>query len=589
MRESSAPSFLPAAEECGARDDLSAARSFTLIVHGVGPATSEALLCAASDGYLKSELRGVSARVALPECPALTGRKGVDSLVIHASGGSHFVVALPWAGRRTRLSIVAKWAAGLLLALTVAMSVAFWLRRPLEWLEPWLRSWTHQLLAYGVLTAFSFVVYVLKSNWSDREFKRPSMGYLFLPLLLQAGLTFFVGLDELFWIPVALLVCALLSMATRIVLRCVAIAPTVGWKIALVALAVSITLPSAAVIRIAHHRAVYTEKLYPSPDSPLAHVDLLPPDTSDSLPQMLVDTKSQKGPGGGKSDSAGRPSYVSTISPTGDRSQKSVVDLRAQEDAIHRELNSAGSSQGGLSRQKLPNIVDLVTPRGFGARVVLAGICVLLCGAVMAFHWILDFAFDVLHYGGNEKHRTGLIEALKESIRWLHAQAPDASIVVVGHSLGSVPAAGAIAGLAACESWLHQVVLVTLGSPLNYICRAFPKSVPPARTLADVISAADVRWINLWCSNDQIGKQLDIGNRGTFQNCVAKGGHMGYWSKKEVWLEVAFRALGIGAGPSEKPIGGNSSSIFERHLGLLVFGSIVALSASGVGLWLLPL
>jgi hypothetical protein len=126
-----------------------------------------------------------------------------------------------------------------------------------------------------------------------------------------------------------------------------------------------------------------------------------------------------------------------------------------------------------------------------------------------------------------------------------------------------------------------------MGSPLNYISRAFPKSVPPVRQLADAICAAGVRWINLWRRSDPIGKFLDIGDRGTIQYCVEKGGHLGYWSGAAVWRAVAFRALGIGDGSSAKAIGGTNACVFERRLGLLVFCSIVVLSGCGVGLWLL--
>jgi pimeloyl-ACP methyl ester carboxylesterase len=149
----------------------------------------------------------------------------------------------------------------------------------------------------------------------------------------------------------------------------------------------------------------------------------------------------------------------------------------------------------------------------------------------MAFHWALDFGFDVLHYGGNETFRSSLIQAAIKTIRWFHEQAPNTPIILVGHSLGSVVAAQTLASLCATESWMSRVVLVTLGSPLNYISRAFPKSVPPARKLADAICAAGVRWINLWRLSDPIGKFLDIGRSGTVQDCVDKGGHMDYWSR----------------------------------------------------------
>jgi hypothetical protein len=87
MHESSAPSLIPSTAE-GWTADLNAARSLTLIVHGVGDATSEGLLRAASDGYIGSDLGGISRGTVFADCPTLTGGKGVDSLVIQTPGGS---------------------------------------------------------------------------------------------------------------------------------------------------------------------------------------------------------------------------------------------------------------------------------------------------------------------------------------------------------------------------------------------------------------------------------------------------------------------------------------------------------------------
>ena len=77
------------------------------------------------------------------------------------------------------------------------MSVSFVFRGTLERLEQWLGSWTHKLIAYGVMTGFGFVIYLLRRNPTNREFKPPPMSYLFLPPLLLLGLMFFIGLSEL--------------------------------------------------------------------------------------------------------------------------------------------------------------------------------------------------------------------------------------------------------------------------------------------------------------------------------------------------------------------------------------------------------
>jgi hypothetical protein len=604
MHESSAPSLIPAAAQAWTAD-LYAARSLTLIVHGVGAATSDGLLRAASDGYIGSDLGGISRRTVLTDCPSLTGGEGADSLVIQTSGGSHFVVALPWAQRRTRLSAVAILIAGLLLILTVVMSVTFVFRGTLEWLEHWLASWTHRLVAYAVMTGFGFLVYLLRPNPTEREFQRPSMFNLLLPLLLLLGLMSFVEGTWL-WIATAALVFALWLISTMIVGRCLLIAPTVGWRMALAALIVAISLPSAAIVRIARHSATRADEQYQAADSPFTSPLIhLPPGTWEALerkthandpaesaaPQPPTPKTSSRKAENSKPHSNQNQRSKEETEPVNrlSRPAKSVpvardYDSLADIEASDSILNDREDSIKALSSYK-PSVVDLVTGPEFVTKLTLAAVCVVLCLFVMCFHWLLDFGFDVLHYGGNEKHRTLLIESLTKSIRWFHAQAPDASIIVVGHSLGSVAAAQTIASSLACESWLSHVVLVTLGSPLNYIGRVFPKSVPPTRKLADAICAANVRWINLWRRSDPIGKFLDIGDIETVQYCVGPGGHLDYWSGGVVWKAVAFEALGIGARSPNQIIGAAEACVLERRLGVLVFASVVVLALCGVGLW----
>jgi alpha/beta hydrolase fold len=594
-------SVLAAAES--STTDLTSARSVTLIIHGVGNQTSEGLLGDASNGYIGSELHGVSRRTTLTECPALSDEKGAQSLVLSTSAGDHFVVALPWAGRRTRLSSIAKWSAGLLLLVTIAMGVSFIFRGTLEWLEHWLDSWVHRLIAYALMTGFSYAFHVL-TDASDREFKRPSMSYLFLPPLLLIGLMFFVEGTWL-WIATAVLIVALWLTSTVIVTRCFLVAPSLGWRVALAALLVAMSLPSAAILRIARHSAIRAEREYGALDSPYIHL----PRNMPSLP--FLDNKTQpdsvmenapfeKPRFNGKADDSTpdlnqRPPHFgdktdfekqpvpSAATRTSTPGRDPVADAEASDSA----LNGGDAFMKALLKYK-PSIVDLVTEPEFMAKCILALVCIGLCVLVMGYSWLLDFGFDVLQYGGSSRHRTSLIDAMAKTIRWFHEQAQNARIVVVGHSLGSVIAAQTIASLSTSESPLTGVVLVTLGSPLNYIGRAFPKSVPQVRELGAAIrGSACMRWINLSLASDLIGKSLDIGNMNTVQYCVGKGGHTKYWSSREVWEAVAFEALGIGERSVRERSGPAEACVFERSLGLLVFASIIVIGSCGVGLWLL--
>jgi hypothetical protein len=458
------------------------------------------------------------------------------------------------------------------------------------------------------MTVFSFVVYLFRMGGTDAEFKRPPMSYLLLPPLLLLGLMFFVEGTWL-WIATAALVIGLWLISTLIVGRCLLIAPTLGWRVALAALIVAMSLPSVAIVRIARHSATRADEQYRAADSlftsPLLH---LPPGTWEALereahandpaqsaapqPPMAITSSREAENSTRHSSEKQRSKETEPVNrpspPANSVPLASDDDPLADIDTSDALLNDRKGFMKALSNYK-PSIVDLVTEPQFMPKLILAAVCVALCVFVVSFHWLLDFGFDVLYYGGNEKHRTSLIDATAKTIRWFHDQAPNTPIVVVGHSLGSAVAAQSIASLAASESWANQIVLATLGSPLNYIGRVFPKSVPRARELAEVICAGGVRWINLWRRGDPIGRFLDIGKSGTVQYCVEKGGHMGYWSGGAVWQAVAFNALGLGDGSSEKGLAGINACLLESYLGSLVFCSIVVLIVSGVGLWLLPL
>src|ERR1700722_11999900 len=119
-------SFLPPlASSDDSAPDLASASSITLVIHGVGNATSDSLLHAAAEGYSRSGLGGAWRRISLSACPTISGRTTgeAESIVLQTSGGAHFVVALPWADRRHRLSEIARVTATVLLVVSALMTV----------------------------------------------------------------------------------------------------------------------------------------------------------------------------------------------------------------------------------------------------------------------------------------------------------------------------------------------------------------------------------------------------------------------------------------------------------------------------------
>ncbi len=232
-------------------------------------------------------------------------------------------------------------------------------------------------------------------------------------------------------------------------------------------------------------------------------------------------------------------------------------------------------------------IADSVTRKELVRSLFVVAICVFLCLCVMVFHWLLDFGLDVLHYGGDSQCRASLIDRTANTIRWFYDQEPNTPIIVVGHSLGSVIASQAIASIVKnSEPCLRQIVLVTLGSPLNYLNRLFPESVGKARALSEAICAS-VRWINLWRRHDIVGKELNIEATGMVQYCVGSGGHANYWSDGNVWRAVAREALGLSDGADRRILSTRGACLFERCLGPLVFSAITVMALCSAGFWVI--
>lgn len=484
MRKSSQPrslgDLMPLSHEPElATSDLASARSITLMIHGVGNTTDQRLLTAAANGYYESGLGVISERLTLSECPNLFGKNGAESMVFQGSGGPHFLVALPWA--QPGLSGIALGLAVVLLALAALATATFEFRDTIDELRNWLRPLSYRLVAYLIIMALSYFAYLLNPHKAKGEFRPPSVFIVILPLVLLLGLEYFVEATWL-WIPFALLAVTLWLMWTWIVMRCLSMAPTLRWRLALATLIVALALPASALVFVAWRFA-------------------------------------------------GRYSDAQFVS-------------------------------------KLSVVV----------------ICVALCLLLWFFSWLLDFGLDMLNYVGHEKLRAFLIDGTTNTIKWFHDRAPDTPIAVTH----SVIASHAISSLSALEPCLRQIVLVTLGSPLNYLNRAFPESVQGSRGLSQAICAR-VRWINLWRRYDLVGKALNIETTGTLQYCVGSGGHPNYWSDGAVWRAVAREALGVSDGTERQVLSTRGTCLFERWLGPLVFAAITVIALCGAGLWVITL
>jgi hypothetical protein len=148
---------------------------------------------------------------------------------------------------------------------------------------------------------------------------------------------------------------------------------------------------------------------------------------------------------------------------------------------------------------------------------------------------------------------------------------PAGPVAVVGHSLGAVIALSALerwdGTLTGCEAGGQlEVNLVTLGSPLVALARAFPHLYGTCRPDGGCMVLPTVRsWLNLYRAADIIGRDLDTeitermlrANPGLTerlrQKNVSNGGHSGYFADDRVATMLIQWLFTPPASPTREP------------------------------------
>jgi hypothetical protein len=555
-------------------------RSLTLLIHGVGDASSESLLGNAARGYASSGLGESAGRGVLKDCPSLAKvGDGCECLLLGPDDARHIVIALPWAERRLRLATIALVSMFVLLGLTAAALVSFAFRSQLEAARLWLGSWQHFLIAYAALFVLGFLAYLI--NPDQKKFEPPSTGFLFLPLLLLF-LLLFLHRATWFWIPAFALIGALWSMAVVALTRSLVVSKVFSWSVALACLGVVLTISSAGLMRLTWQfiGPAAMEARYQAADDELLSANL----------RAILGVSSLDAPGYPASDSI-------TNEPMGDvpgdksRPETVSVSKVGSPNRRHLERSTVLSpynfpDQDESTRPRETSIVQLMSWSEFLRTLAVLGVLLGLCLLVRFWHWPLDLLLDVISYTGHHKHREALLNGTLRVVEWLRATAPEATLVVVSHSLGSVVATHSIFRLQPSESLKKRVVLITLGSPLNYLSRLAPNCVMSTQELAPAICSR-VRWINAWRSSDPVGKSLAVGSSHVSQICVGPGGHSNYWADPKVWSVLAREVLASDSPSAETRVMVADGCMIERNLWALIAVAIATLSIAGIGSWLL--
>ncbi|MFK7742629.1 MAG: hypothetical protein AB8H80_20120 [Planctomycetota bacterium] len=202
---------------------------------------------------------------------------------------------------------------------------------------------------------------------------------------------------------------------------------------------------------------------------------------------------------------------------------------------------------GGMRESRIAAIQGAIGPGQFTLRFLML---LALLGLLALGSRVLDLALDVAWWLGRPSGRIGLEKAVLSKLGAIRDRYPDARVLVVGHSLGSVVVTAAVATLhyenQVGTGVAGPISVVTMGSPLNYLWRLFPTRLASPRQLLLTYRtcAATGLWLNVWRSGDQVGRAMDADGAGFRQVCIGNGGHGNYWGDARVWRAVAPLARG---------------------------------------------
>jgi Putative serine esterase (DUF676) len=519
-------------------EELCGAASFTILIHGVGDETSQDLLTGAQEGYLASGFGNnpVHKRT-LSECPALSKEKGAEAILIKGETGNHFVIALPWNNRRRLASVALNCLK--VLALMMTMTAAAYVVD--NNVSGNLHGSWNSLLFGSSLKIF----HVIGHKWR--------WGFLLLAIFSFAQWTATWWAPWL-WIFACLLVLTLWFIASNVIIRCIPIARTRGWKLILWMLVLAVAVISVASI---HSMWFVSKKISTDNLSRPGPADLF---LIDEIYATYLDRKTAEL----------KTSKVLPPALTQDDPQVKEPDSR----------NKIGAKIDSSTTVKPDPTLNAHSD--FVACLFFILICIFGIVLTDRLGWLLDLGLDVLNYGGDEHDNAKMFGRLIDAIRWLNSKAPNAHLTVVAHSLGSVIASQAMSSISDSAPLPSQITLITLGSPLNYLYQVLPNVVKTPRELSVAI-CSKARWINLWRRSDEIGRELDVEPGVLVQYCIGKGHHPNYWSDGAVWRAVVYESLKVGEPPRDL-----ATCSVEVHLELTTALAIVSLTFFGIVVWYRP-
>src|ERR1700722_19190167 len=178
--------------------------------------------------------------------------------------------------------------------------------------------------------------------------------------------------------------------------------------------------------------------------------------------------------------------------------------------------------------------------RWYYGLIIVAGLLAMRYGMKRVLP-VFDFISDIAVYVGRPRKRKETEAALLGIVKAACERAPQARILLVGHSLGSVLVSHTAMQLTAVPSARGRVILLTLGSPLALMSRIFPAYVMTPSKLSSnfAIDGVVLFWANIWRDMDFIGRELAPDNTAVFaEMSLGAGPHWNMWPDQRLWRAV---------------------------------------------------
>ena len=207
--------------------------------------------------------------------------------------------------------------------------------------------------------------------------------------------------------------------------------------------------------------------------------------------------------------------------------------------------------------------------------LVMVGLLLFAALSIRALAPILKVLADIFRYLGNPQYRDLIQKNVKEKVLESVDTTADSTVIIAGHSLGSVIALDALHQHTSVFAKAERIVLITCGSPLKRLFYRFFRNnyrSPEAEFGQLCRNYKNIEWMNIFRPLDYIGGRLGNRLQSSIVDIRVPQGlsfHIGYWSD-HAFVEAVKNSLqspGL-ISESRRELAGNSEQVDTRNRNL---------------------